>query len=98
MVSTGIRDLKNNLSQYIRRLKVEKRIVVTDRGEAVAELRLPEPEAADPQLRRYAELIAAGVIRPALDGDPLADWPTAKQLSLPPGTASALINEDRGDR
>lgn len=99
MVSTGIRDFKNNLSRYIRRLQVEKRIVVTDRGEVVAELRLPEANSADPHIQRYAELVAIGVIRPALDdGDPLADWPSAKQLSLPRGTASALIDEDRGDR
>lgn len=97
MISAGIRDLKNNLSRYIRRLEVEKRIVVTDRGEAVAELRLPETPTTDSQ--RYAELVAAGLIRPAIDtGDPLADWPSPEELSLPPGTATALIDEDRDDR
>lgn len=99
MISAGIRDLKNNLSRYIRRLGVEKRIVVTDRGEAVAELRLPEARANDPHTQRYAELVAAGLVRPAIDtGDPLADWPSTKELSLPPGTATALIDEDRDDR
>ena len=99
MISAGIRDLKNNLSRYIRRLGVEKRIVVTDRGEAVAELRLPETRANDSHAQRYAELVSAGIIRPAIDtGDPLADWPSAEELSLPPGTATALIGEDRDDR
>ncbi len=99
MISTGIRDLKNNLSRYIRRLGVEKRIVVTDRGEAVAELRLPEAHRGDPRVQRYAELVAAGIVRPAIDtGDPLADWPSPEELSLPAGTVTALIDEDRDDR
>jgi len=99
MVSTGIRDLKNNLSRYIKRLGVEKRILVTDRGETVAELRLPESGGGDPHVQRYAELVAAGVVRPAIDaGDPLADWPSAAELSLPAGTVRALIDEDRDDR
>jgi antitoxin (DNA-binding transcriptional repressor) of toxin-antitoxin stability system len=41
MMSTGIRDLKTNRSRSIRRLEVDKRIVMTDRGAAVAESRLP---------------------------------------------------------
>jgi antitoxin (DNA-binding transcriptional repressor) of toxin-antitoxin stability system len=99
MMSTGIRDLKNNLSRYIRRLAVEKRIMVTDRGEAVAELRLPERHRDDPRTHRYAELIAAGLVQPAIDnGDPLADWPSPSELSLPAGTVNALIDEDRADR
>jgi antitoxin (DNA-binding transcriptional repressor) of toxin-antitoxin stability system len=99
MISTGIRDLKNNLSRYIRRLGVEKRIVVTDHGTVVAELRLPDPQSEDPRADRYAALVAAGVVHPATDaGDPLADWPSPNELSLPPGTVTALIDEDRADR
>jgi antitoxin (DNA-binding transcriptional repressor) of toxin-antitoxin stability system len=100
MISAGIRDLKNNLSRYISRLRSEKRIVVTDRGRAVAELRLPEEQShGDLAAGRYAELIATGVIRPAQDnGDPLADWPAPNELELPPGTVTRLIDEDRGDR
>ncbi|HWZ60536.1 MAG TPA: hypothetical protein VNW46_16260 [Gemmatimonadaceae bacterium] len=100
MISAGIRDLKNNLSRYIGRLRVEKRILITDRGQTVAELRLLDEDIrGDPQLRRYAELVATGVIRPALDeGDPLADWPAPGEIALPPGTVAELIDEDRGDR
>jgi hypothetical protein len=65
MISTGIRDLENNLSRPIRRLKVEKRIAVTDRGAAVAELRFSEE-----------------------------GW----SVTLPAGTVTKLIDEDRGDR
>jgi len=37
MTSAGIRDLKNNLSWYIRRLKPGQVITVTDRGRVVAD-------------------------------------------------------------
>ena len=100
MLSAGIRELKNNLSRYIRRLRPGETIAVTDRGRVVAELRFPEntvPERSPARVDRYARLVAAGVIRPAVEhDDPLADWPAARDVSLPPGTVAALIDEDRG--
>jgi hypothetical protein len=40
-------------------------------------------------------LVASGVITPpAEDGDPLEDCP---EIRLPPGTAAALIDSDRGE-
>jgi len=98
MISTGIREFKNNLSRYLRRLKPGEVIAVTDRGRVVAELRSPSaPERQSVLVGRYAQLVAAGIIRPAVeDGDPLADWPTTREVCLPSGSAAALIDEDRG--
>lgn len=94
MISVGIRDLKNNLSRYLRQVGAGKRVTVTDRGRVVAELIPPGPERS--RTSRYDELVASGVIRPAIEqGDPLVDFPS---LGLPAGTAAALIDEDRGDR
>lgn len=96
MITTGIRDLKNNLSRYVRQVEAGERIVVTDRGRVVAELVPPHGGAERGGRSRYQELVAAGTIRPALEeGDPLADLPV---LHLPRGTAAALIDEDRGNR
>jgi len=96
MTSTGIRDLKNNLSRYIRRIEAGERIAVTDRGRTVAELGPPGDALARHVYRsRYDELVATGGIRPALEaGDPVADWPV---IRLARGTAAALIDEDRGE-
>lgn len=92
----GIRQLKNQLSRYLRQLKPGQSIAITDRGRVVAELRVPLPEASFGD--RSADLIAAGVMRAAQEeGDPLADWPTRQQVNLPPGTVRELIDEDRGD-
>ncbi len=47
----GTKDLKNNLSRYLRLVREGERIVVTDRGVAVAEIRaaaaapVPDDEA-----------------------------------------------------
>ncbi len=93
MLAVGIRDLKNNLSRYLRRVRLGERVLVTDRGRVIAELR--PPENADPPLSRYEQLKRDGLILPAKrKGDPLRDWP---DIRLPPGTAAALIDEDRDE-
>jgi len=94
MRTTGIRNLKDNLSRYIAQAAAGERVVITDRGRPVAEL-VP-PAKAPANRSRYEELVASGVIRPALEtGDPLAGMP---RLKLPKGTAARLINEDRDER
>ena len=93
-METGIRELKDNLSRYIRRIEAGGRITVTAHGRVVAELVPPSASTAG-RRSRYDELVASGVIRPALeDGDPLEGWP---DIRLPAGTAAALIDSDRGD-
>jgi len=100
MITTGVRDLKNNLSRYLRQVAAGERIVVTDRGRVVAELRPPEHVTpAAPAMSRFEQLVAEGVIRPPLGkGDPFAAWPAPGEIGLPPGTAAALIDEDRRER
>lgn len=96
MTSIGIRDLKNHLSRYVRRVEAGERVRVTDRGRVVAELVPPGGGSTAARPSRYQELVARGVVRPALErGDPLAHLPV---LRLPRGTAAGLIAEDRGDR
>ena len=53
----GIRELKAHLSHYVRLAREGARVVVTDRGEEVAELRAVTP--AHPGLR---ELIDSGMV------------------------------------
>ncbi len=95
MTSTGIRELKDNLSHYVRRIEAGERIAVTAHGRVVAELVPPAKASRAGRRGRYDELVATGVIRPALEGgDPLEEWP---DIRLPPGTAAALIDSDRGE-
>ena len=95
MISAGIRELKNKLSHYVRRIEDGERVAVTAHGRVIAELGPPSGEGANRGRSRYDELVATGIARPPLEpGDPLEDWP---DLRLPTGTAAQLIDEDRGE-
>ena len=94
-METGIRNLKDHLSRYIRRIEAGERISVTAHGRVVAELVPPGRGALTPRGSRWDELIAAGTLHPPLEaGDPFEDWP---DIRLPPGTAAGLIDSDRGE-
>ena len=93
-METSIRELKNNLSRYIRRIEAGDRIAITSHGRVVAEL-VPPAISWTSRVTQFDHLVAIGMIRPAIeDGDPLEDWP---DIRLPAGTASALIDSDRGE-
>jgi prevent-host-death family protein len=57
--SVGSRELKTRLGRYLRRVRRGATLVVTDRGEAIAELRPLEASAVDAGL---AVLEALGVL------------------------------------
>jgi antitoxin (DNA-binding transcriptional repressor) of toxin-antitoxin stability system len=95
MASTGIRELKDHLSRYVRRIESGERIAITAHGRVVAELGPPATATPRGRRTRYDDLVAAGIVRPPVEhGDPLADWPV---LRLPAGTAAGLIAADRGE-
>jgi antitoxin (DNA-binding transcriptional repressor) of toxin-antitoxin stability system len=94
VTSTGIRELKDNLSRYIRRIEAGERIAIPAHGRVVAEL-VPPGTKRTRALSRFDELVASGVIRPPLEaGDPTEDRP---DIGLPAGTAAELIDADRGE-
>ncbi len=60
MDRVGVRELRQNLSVYLRRVKQGESLEVTERGTVVAEL-VPKPEPIDPLER----MISEGRARPA---------------------------------
>ena len=50
MQTVGVRDLKNKLSEYLRRVRLGEGVLVTDRGEVVAELLPPGQGKGDPSV------------------------------------------------
>ncbi len=58
--TVGIRELKNQLSSYLDRVKAGEEIMVTEHGRPVARI-----TGVGDDIDRMAELVAAGVIRPA---------------------------------
>lgn len=94
-METGIRELRDNLSRYLRRIAAGERISVTAHGRVVAELGPPGGRVRATHGSRWEELLAAGVLHPPVEaGDPFEDWP---DIRLPPGTAAELIDSDRGE-
>ncbi len=95
MSSTGIRELRNSLSQYVRRIEAGERIAITAHGRVVAELVPPGGRHKAGRPSRYDELVTAGAIRPAIESGPLPEeWP---DIRLPRGTVTELIDSDRGE-
>lgn len=102
MITVGVRELKNNLSRYVRDVERGKRVAVTAHGRVVAEL---VPPGASPQVRgktkkklsRYEQLVADGMIRPVLEeGDPFEGLGPTPLLK--PGEGLAILDWLREDK
>jgi antitoxin (DNA-binding transcriptional repressor) of toxin-antitoxin stability system len=98
MREVGIRELKNRLSEYIRLVREGEVVMVTDRGEVVAELRAPAPVSE--LERKYpllAEMARKGLVRLPLKPNGPDAYRRLPRVT-PLGTAAKLLDEDRGDR
>ena len=100
MISVGIRDLKNQLSFYLRLVKNGESILVTERNKVIAELVQHKDEPARPvfekkldKLELEGALIRAkrsesrieNILKESLSGDELLNWKT-------------IYNQQREDR
>jgi antitoxin (DNA-binding transcriptional repressor) of toxin-antitoxin stability system len=47
MKTVGVRELKNRLSEYLRQARAGEKVLVTDRGQVIAELSAPGHGATD---------------------------------------------------
>ena len=98
MKEVGIRELKNRLSEYIRLVRAGEVVVVTDRGEIVAELR--PPSAGGELVEKYpllGDMARRGLIRLPLVAKRPGIYRRLPAVT-PPGTAQRLLDEDRGER
>jgi antitoxin (DNA-binding transcriptional repressor) of toxin-antitoxin stability system len=96
MKVVGIRELKNRLSEYLRIVRNGEEVLVTDRGEAVAELRPPGEPHTDrtcpPELIRLSR---RGRVMLGAPND-AAIYPKLKRVAKE-GTAARLLAEERGE-
>jgi len=92
--TVGIKELKNNLSSYLREVRSGATVLISDRNDIVAELHEP-----------YGRMNVAGAVNPVLSAwaqEGVVSLPTAEKqplelscVRLPPGTASDLLRSDR---
>jgi len=97
MKSVGLRELKNNLSEYVRDVRSGESVLVTDRGEVVAELLPAGPgldEAGVPSALRV--LARRGQLTLGASNDATL-YPKLSPL-LKRHRAAALLAEERGTR
>lgn len=99
MKTVGIRDLKIHLSAHLRDVQRGDTILVTDRGEVVAELRPPgaAEKALTPAELVRRRLVDRGLLRPAAAPGSLA-WERPLPRLLKSGTAQELLDADRAER
>ena len=91
----GVRELKNRLSEYLRLVRNGEEVLVTDRGEVVAELRQPTPRVA---LSYPALLEAVRQGRAVLVMPNRPDLYQPLSALAPAGSVARLLDEEREER
>jgi antitoxin (DNA-binding transcriptional repressor) of toxin-antitoxin stability system len=94
MKAVAIRELKNRLSEYLRQVRAGEEILVTDRGEVVAEIRRPGRHLVDspyPALVLYAQRT-----RTRLGAPNRAEVYPRLKPALSDDTIRRLLDEERG--
>jgi prevent-host-death family protein len=87
-VTVGARELKNQLSSYLDRVKAGEEITVTEHGRPIARL-----TATTPDVDRRAALIEAGIVRPA--SAPRRRLPSQRVKLTPGEPLDALVARQR---
>ncbi len=97
MKTVGLRELKNRLSAYVREVRRGHAVLVTDRGQVVAELR--PPDQVSPSARRdaaLANLVNRGLLTLGAPNTARV-YPRLTRL-LRSTTAASLLDAERGAR
>ena|SRR3984885_3414414 len=98
MKTVGIRELKNRLSEYLRQVRTGESVLVTDRGEVIAEFSAPGRALADASVPAgLLALARRGLLTVGSPGDAsvYVALPRARRSKL---SAAELLDEERGSR
>ncbi len=79
-VTVGTRELKNKLSQYLRRVKAGETIIITERGKTIGQI-MPAPVTLEEKMKALA---AAGFL----------EW-SGKKLKPKPRKPTIINKSDR---
>ncbi len=97
MKTVGLRELKNRLREYVRQVRAGQAVVVTDRGQAVAELRPPGQVSPGTNLdRAVARLVNRGLLSLGA-ANTARVYPRLSRL-LRSTTSAKLLDRERGTR
>jgi prevent-host-death family protein len=96
MKTVGLRELKNRLAEYVRQVRSGEGVLVTDRGEVVAELVPPGQAAGSGVPSGLVALVKGGRLTLGAANDP-AVYPKLPRL-LKHRRAAELLDDERGGR
>lgn len=97
MKAVGVRELKNRLSEYLRAVKQGEQILITDRGQVIAELRQPSGYSDQGGLApALASMVRERTIEVGLPNN--AEAYPAQPQRVPDGTAARVLGELRDER
>jgi prevent-host-death family protein len=97
MKSVGLRELKNRLSEFVREVRSGEAVLVTDRGEVVAELVPPGESTRDSAIPpALAALVKSGEVTLGATNDGSA-YPKLRRL-LRHSQSLELLDAERGTR
>ena len=91
MISAGIKDVKNNLSRFLARVKAGEEILITDRGKPVA--RIVKVNQGDKSIR----ISLGAMVQKGLITLPLRSIPKDRisAIEVPGEPISGMVIEDR---
>jgi len=98
MKTVGVRELKNSLSEYLRRVRSGESVLVTDRGEVVAELAPPGDVSAETSLPPGVLALARRGLATVGSAPDAALYRALPRKGPRKLTASELLDEERGSR
>jgi antitoxin (DNA-binding transcriptional repressor) of toxin-antitoxin stability system len=98
MKTVGVRELKNRLSEYLRQVRSGESVLVTDRGEVVAEFSPPGQGSADASVPAGLRALARrGLATLGSPGD-VSLYQSLPRRRRGAHTAAQLLDEERGSR
>lgn len=101
MERVGVRELKNRLSEYLRRVGLGESFLVTEHGRPVAEIKRPSPVPPGFESCNLAPSFWERVERGEIELARQANLPELYQelpaVVMPEGTAQRILDESRAE-
>ena len=98
MKTVGVRELKNRLSEYLREVRAGESILVTDRGEVIAEIAAPGSRRAHPALPPGLLALARRGLATLGSGQKTVDLYVPSRTARKGPSSRELLDEVRGER
>ena len=99
MTTVGVRELKDKLSEYLRRVRLGESVLVTDRGEVVAELLPPGHGQGDPSVPAGLQSLARrGLLSLGTPAGTNLYPPLLRKQGERRRSVAQMLDEERGSR